>query len=155
MRCYDILAIISIASRHAALFISRFYSMEFYRDSVVPLSSNDNDKTHFLSFSVESTLLSPSNFCFEHRAIIIIPRVSFFRPGIDGIINKHHANYSATVLLIFSPHFSVVIYPWSPTWRLIIPHRYVCVSARSFDDPRSFGKTYAYTSLHNVTSECL
>lgn len=85
------------------LFISGFYSAELYRDSV-PLCSNDNDKTHFLSFPVESTLLPPSNFCFEHCAIIIIPRASFSRPGIDGIINKHHANYSATVLLIFSPH---------------------------------------------------
>lgn len=50
------LAIISITLRHAALFISGFYSAKLYRDSV-PLGSNDNDKTHFLSFPVDSTLL--------------------------------------------------------------------------------------------------
>lgn len=128
MRCYDIFAIISIASHHAALFISGFYSAKLYRDSVL-LSSNDNDKTHFLSFPVESTLLPSSNFCFEHCAIIIIPRASFFRPGIDGIINKHHANYSATVLLIFSPHLrGNTPAVTDATLRLIISHRYISAS---------------------------
>jgi len=93
---------------HIGILFSEDFIVTTYRSS-----SNDNDKTHFLSFPVDSILLPPSNF--EHCAIIIIPWTSFFQPGIDRIINKHHANYSATVLLIFSSHLYAVIHSRSPT----------------------------------------
>lgn len=99
--------LLRVASPLYDIFVSQLCSL--YRSTAFRSSPNDNDKTHFLSFPVDSTLLPPSPIsAWSHYVIIIIPRLSFFRPGIDGIINKHHANYSATrdIINIFSspPH---------------------------------------------------
>lgn len=104
--------IISITLHYAALFAYRDFSSQGIIAAMSYSGSNDNDKTHFLSL-LQSTQLfyRPPQLLLRALHHYNYSRASFFRLGIDGIINKHHTNYSATVLLIFSPHLRGIIHP--------------------------------------------
>lgn len=120
-----------VAVRH--IFISRFHSL--YRGTAFRSALMIMTKRIFFRFQSTQPFYRPRRLLlFEHCAIIIIPRTSFFRPGIDGIINKHHANYSTTrdiINIFFSP--PRIVHPGRAPdvtinhFTRLFPHVYFCV----------------------------